>query len=111
MPIGMFSAAFMLIGAIFVFIAALGVLRMPELFMRIHSSTKAGTLGLGFILLGIAFHFQELGISVRAMATMAFLLFTAPVAAHIIARAGYKTGVPLWEGTIVNELEAHNKET
>jgi multicomponent Na+:H+ antiporter subunit G len=99
-----FSSFFILVGSFFVFIAALGVLRMPELYMRIHSSTKAGTLGLGFILVGVALFFQELSIVMRALATMAFIVLTAPVAAHLIGRAGYKTGVSLWKGTYVNEL-------
>lgn len=100
----LFSSLCLLIGALFIFIAALGVLRMPELYMRIHSSTKAGTLGLGFIFLGVAIFFQEVSIVMRSLATITFIILTAPVAAHIIARAGYKIGVPLWKGSIVDEM-------
>ncbi|MBA2405735.1 MAG: monovalent cation/H(+) antiporter subunit G [Bdellovibrionales bacterium] len=103
------STICLLIGAGFIFLAALGVLRMPELYMRIHSSTKAGTLGLGFMLLGAAIHFQELSIIIRALATFAFIVLTAPVAAHVIGRAGYHSGVPLWGGTVVDEMKAEDK--
>ena len=92
-------------GSLFIFIAALGVLRMPELFLRMHSSTKAGTLGLGLVLFALALHFRQFSITIRSIATIVFIVLTAPVAAHVIARAAYRTGVKLWSGTIVNELK------
>jgi multicomponent Na+:H+ antiporter subunit G len=48
-----------------------------------------------------------LGITTRALATMSFVFLSAPVAAHMIARAAYFVGVPLWEGTMTNELRGH----
>lgn len=95
---------FMVAGAVFVAVAALGVLRMPELYARMHSSTKAGTLGLGLILLSVAIHFESLGIGARALATMMFVALTAPVSAHVVGRAAYYIGVPLWKGTLVDEI-------
>lgn len=94
----------MITGAFFIAVAALGVLRMPELYARMHSSTKAGTLGLGLILLSVAIHFGSLGISARAFATMFFVALAAPVGAHVIGRAAYYMGVPLWKGTLINEM-------
>ena len=101
-----FAGFMMIAGSLFIFIAALGVLRMPELYVRIHSSTKAGTLGLGLILLSVAMHFQDFGITIRAAVTTIFIVLTAPVAAHVIGRAAYRTGVPLWHGTIIDELKS-----
>ena len=102
-------AFFLIFGAGFIFIASLGVLRMPELYMRIHSATKAGTLGVGFLVAAVAIYFQELSILIRALAAISFIVITAPVAAHMIGRAGYKSGVPLWKGSIINEIdEDHN---
>ncbi len=91
-------------GAFFAFAAAVGVLRMPDVYIRMHASTKAGTLGSGLILLAVAVHFSEFGAGTRALAAIAFLLFTAPVAAHMIAKAAYRTGVPLWSRSVVDEL-------
>ncbi|MDJ0943719.1 MAG: monovalent cation/H(+) antiporter subunit G [Kiloniellales bacterium] len=91
-------------GAFFAFAAALGVLRLPDVLIRMHASTKAGTLGCGLILLAVATHFGETAIVARALAAILFLLLTAPVAAHMIGRAAYRTGVPLWKGTVVDEL-------
>ena len=91
-------------GGFFAFAAALGVLRLPDVLIRMHASTKAGTLGCGLILLAAATHFGETAIVARALAAILFLLLTAPVAAHMIARAAYRTGVPLWKGTVIDEL-------
>lgn len=94
----------MFVGALFMLISALGVLRFPDLFMRISASTKASTLGAGFSLLALAVHFNELGVTMRAVATIIFLVITGPVAAHLISRAAYLVGVSLWDGTIADEL-------
>jgi multicomponent Na+:H+ antiporter subunit G len=57
------------------------------------------------MLLAVAVYFvNELGVASRAVATIIFLLLTVPVAAHMMGRAAYFNGVPLWEGTLYNEL-------
>jgi multicomponent Na+:H+ antiporter subunit G len=92
------------IGGVFMLLAGLGVIRMPDLFMRMQAATKAATLGAGCMLLAAAVHFGELAIVTRAVLVIAFIFLTAPVAAHTIARAAYSVGTPLWEGTIADEL-------
>jgi CPA2 family monovalent cation:H+ antiporter-2 len=101
------SSALILIGATFALRAGAGVIRMPDLFTRMQAATKASTLGIGCIILAVAVHFGELGVTTRALATIIFVFLTAPVAAHMIARAAYFVGVPLWEGTIIDELHGH----
>lgn len=98
-------------GAVFMLLAGVGILRMPDLFLRISATSKAGTLGAGLILLGAAFYFDELSIYTRALATICFLILTAPVAAHMIGRAAYFDGVPLWKGTILDDLAGHYKRS
>ena len=92
------------IGAFFMVVAGVGLIRMPDLFTRMSASTKAATLGVGFTMLGAAFHFGDPGVSARAVATIAFMFLTAPVAAHMIGRAGFLAGARLWSGTVANEL-------
>ncbi len=92
-------------GGFFVFVAAVGILRLPDILMRMHASTKAGTLGAGLILLAVAFTYAEIGIISRVIAAIAFILMTAPVAAHTIGRAAYQSGITFWKGTIVDELQ------
>lgn len=98
------SNVLMLIGTAFLLLAAIGVLRMPDLFTRMQPATKAATLGVACVLLGAAFHFGDLGVTTRVVAAIIFFLLTAPVTAHLIARASYFVGTPLWRGTVVDEL-------
>ncbi|EKV28070.1 Na(+) H(+) antiporter subunit G [Caenispirillum salinarum AK4] len=99
-------ALLLVLGAFFAFVAALGVARLPDVFIRMHASTKAGTLGAGLILAAVALFFGEAAVTARAVAIIAFLLITAPIGAHIIGRAAYRTGVPLWSGSVVDEWAA-----
>lgn len=86
-------------GGFFCFAAGLGVLRLPDLLIRMHASTKAGTLGSGLILTAVAVAFAEGTVVARAVAAIVFLLLTAPVAAHLIGRAAFRTGVPMDDRT------------
>jgi multicomponent Na+:H+ antiporter subunit G len=99
------SGVLLLIGAFFMLVAAIGILRMPDLLTRMHASSKAGTLGAGLILVAVAVDYGDLGVTARALVAIVFLVLTAPVGAHVIARAAYFVGVPLWQGTVVNEIE------
>jgi multicomponent Na+:H+ antiporter subunit G len=102
------TTALIVVGAFFSLVAALGILRMPDLLMRMHAGTKAGTLGAGLLLLAAAVALGEMGAVVRAGAAIVFLLLTAPVAAHLIGRAAYRSGqLRLWERTRVDELREH----
>lgn len=98
------TALLILIGGFFMFVSSLGVLRLPDLFMRMSASTKSATVGVACMLLAAAVHFNELGLVSRLIATILFVFLTAPVAAHMIGRAGYLSGAPLWANTVVDEL-------
>ncbi len=98
------TALLLLTGAFFMFVGSVGIVRMPDLFMRMSATTKSVTLGVSFSLLAVALHFNDQSVGARALATILFVYITAPVAAHMIARAGYARGVALWEGTIADEL-------
>ncbi len=102
-----FGAIMMVVGVFFILIAGVGLLRMPDMFLRMSTATKASTLGLGLILLGTAVFYWELGITSRAMATSIFVLLTAPVSAHMIGRAAYSDGVPLWKKTKQDDLKTY----
>jgi multicomponent Na+:H+ antiporter subunit G len=98
---------FLIIGASFLLLASIGIIRMPDLYTRIQAATKASTLGVGCIILALAIHFNDTAVSVRALLVIAFFFLTAPVAAHVIGRAAYFVGVPLWDRTIIDELRGH----
>lgn len=98
------SLLLLLLGAVFMLLAAIGLARMPDVFMRLHSTTKSTTLGVGCIMLGVALLFNDFAITVRVLAIVAFMFSTTPVAAHMIGRAAYLSGVPLWKGTLSDEM-------
>jgi multicomponent Na+:H+ antiporter subunit G len=90
-------------GPVFALLAAIGLLRMPDVFTRMQASTKASTLGLGCLLIGAALQLGDVGSLIRVASIGAFILLTTSVAAHVIARAAYLADVPLWEGTVLDE--------
>jgi multicomponent Na+:H+ antiporter subunit G len=94
----------MLLGALLALLAGLGLLRMPDLYTRMSATSKASTLGAALLVLGAALILGTEPAVARAIAVIAFVTLTAPVAAHRIARAGYVTGVRPWEGTHHDEL-------
>ena len=100
-----FVSLLMIIGGVFCCIAGLGILRLPDVIMRMHASTKASTLGAGLIIAAVAIHFAKFEVVMPALSTIAFLLLTAPVSAHLLAKEAYRTRVPLWEGMWVDELK------
>jgi len=99
------TAALLIIGAFFMFVAGLGILRMPDIFLRMSCSTKAATIGFGTLLLALALYFRDTGVVTRSLATIAFVFATAPVASHRIGRVSYLVGVYLWGKTIRDELK------
>jgi len=103
--IEIFTGVFLVVGAFFIFVAGLGILRMPDIFLRMSATTKAGTIGLGALLAGLAVFYHTIGIDARALATIGFVILTAPVGAHRIGRIAYLVGLPLWEKTVKDELK------
>lgn len=100
------AAGLLVVGSVLTLLATVGVLRLPDVYTRMSATSKAATLGVGCVLLAGAITFREAGISLRAVATAAFLMLTAPVAAHMLGRAAWLSGIPFWPGTRVNELGA-----
>ena len=102
---------FLLIGASLLFLAALGILRMPDLYTRMQAATKAGTLGVGLVLVAAAVAFGKLSVTITSVLAIAFFILTAPVAAHMIGRAAYLARVPLWSRTVRDELSETTQTT
>ena len=92
-----------IVGSAFALVAAVGLLRMPDVFTRMQASTKASTLGLGCLAIGAALQLADAASIIRLVSIGGFLLLTTPVSAHVIARGSYRAGVPLWRGTVLDE--------
>lgn len=76
----------LLLGAAFALLAAIGVLRLPDLYTRMHAASKAGAVGGGLILLAVALISYDGSVALRAILGTGFLLLTTPVSAHLLAR-------------------------
>lgn len=103
------SSVVIIIGVLFVVIGAVGLLRLPDFYIRISAITKAATVGVACIMIGVALYYNQMSMAFKAFAVIMFLLITSPIAAHIIGRAAYNEGVPLWKKTEINELEEYRK--
>lgn len=87
------TALLVFTSALFLLLASLGLLRMPDLYTRLGAATKAVTLGGGLMFAAVAVHFGDLASDARAVAGIVFLLVTAPVTAHVIGRAAFHLGI------------------
>jgi len=94
----------MVLGALFCLIAAIGVYRMPDLYMRMHAATKAGAFGGSLLVLAAAFHFGTPRSFIMAVLIIGFFYLTAPIAAQVFGLAAYRRGLGLWEHSKVDEL-------
>jgi multicomponent Na+:H+ antiporter subunit G len=106
-PIELLAAACLLLGTFLMVVTALGLLRLPDVFCRMHAAGKAGTLGVVLIILGavIALAGTPNDVSVRGLLAVVFQFLTTPAATHLLARAAYVCDYPLSERTAVDELK------
>lgn len=98
------ACLFVLSGSLITFVAALGVLRLPDFFMRMHAATKAGVVGPSLLLIGAGFFDPSWGTWIKIALAILFLLMTTPIAAHLLGRSGFVGGASLWRGTSRNDL-------
>ena len=94
----------MLTGVALAVVAALGLVRFPDVFSRMHAATKPATLGLLLITVGAALRMTDEGDAVKLLLVAAFQFVTAPVAAHMIGRAAYHSGTGALDRLVVDDL-------
>ncbi|HRO59118.1 MAG TPA: monovalent cation/H(+) antiporter subunit G [Burkholderiaceae bacterium] len=99
------GSIFLLLGAVVSLLAAIGVLRLPDFFMRMHAATKAGVVGCGLVLVAVGFVDGTLATWVKIAIAIFFMLLTTPVAGHLLGRAAYVGGAPFWSGTNEDRLQ------
>jgi len=88
---------FLMAGTFFFIVASFGILRMPDIYTRLHVATKAGTVGLGFLLIAVAIHFQDIAVTSRALGAVFFIFLTSPVASHLLGKAMLKKDYKFWK--------------
>lgn len=81
-----------LLGSSLALVAAIGLLRLPGFLARTHAASLAGSVGAGLVLIGVALVAPNGGIAIRALAAILLLFLTTPIAAHLLAKASYRSG-------------------
>lgn len=96
----------LLVGTLFIVVAGIGLVRMPDVFLRMSATTKASTLGIVCVIAASVLYFGDAAIALRGLAIALFLTLTTPIAAHMVGRAASADpAVCVWEGTVVDERE------
>lgn len=90
------SICLVLFGSAMTVFAGIGIVRLPDVFIRMHAATKVGTLGSGLIMAGVGVHFADPAVVLRCVLIVFFLLLTAPIGAHMIGRAALRIGIKPW---------------
>ncbi len=91
------------IGTAFLFLGGLGIFRLPDVYNRLQAGTKCTTLGAFSTIIGVGF--VHPGWMLKAIVIAVFILLTNPISAHALARASYKSGVKLWEKSVVDRCQ------
>jgi len=103
---------FMILGAVFIFVASIGLLKMPDVYLRMSASTIAATFGVASVLVAAAIHFKALTVTLHITGIIIFLILTVPVGAHMLGRAAAIIGLKQWDKTVCNEIEGkYNEDT
>lgn len=98
------AAALILVGSGFALTASIGLLRLPDLYTRMHAASKAGTLGSCAVLLALAVHADDAAISLRALAGVVFFMLTVPISSHLLAKSAHAAGYRLWTDSERDDL-------
>lgn len=88
---------FLLVGCFFALLAAIGMVRMPDIYCRMHSATKAGAFGCGLILISVMMANPSPRVLIECSAIFFFFYLTAPIGAHLVGRVCYRTKLPFWK--------------
>ncbi|QLF69811.1 Na+/H+ antiporter subunit G [Peteryoungia desertarenae] len=104
--VAILTAAIVVVGALFSLLAAIGIIRLPDLYTRMHAASKAGTVGSGLLLLAVGIHSGEYSVFFRALAGIIFFILTAPIAAHLLAKAAHSVGYPMSKESVRDELKS-----
>ena len=95
-PLTYLSLALVAVGVFFTMVAAVGLIRMPDVYTRAHATSKADTLGTVLTLAGVAVAFQAGVPRIKLLLLAVFMLITSPTATHAITRAAYDQGIEPW---------------
>ena len=93
MVFSILSGVSLFVGVLALLVGSLGLLRLPDVFARVHAVGMIDTAGAGFIILGLLFHTGLTLVGVKLIAVAIFLFFTSPIATHAVAQVAFKNGL------------------
>jgi len=96
-------SAFMISGVLFMLIASIGIIKLPDFYIRTSVVTKASTIGLGLMMIGVGLYFNTPTAMFKVIAILVFILVTSPIAAHVIAKAASQIRVAFWKKTELSD--------
>jgi multicomponent Na+:H+ antiporter subunit G len=99
------SALLLIFGSLFMLVAAIGVVKLPDVYMRMHAITKAASLGAILMLTAVFIWHPQWIVGVEALMVILFVIFTAPIGTHMLAKVSHKMDVPIGEGYIMDEMK------
>ncbi len=100
MIIEIISLIILVFGIFFFMVGVVGLLRFPDVYTRLHATTKCDTLGIGLILFSIMLYQGFSGPSVKIGIMIVFIWLSNPTAAHAIGKAAYSVDIPMIKGTV-----------
>lgn len=92
-------------GSLFMLVAAIGVVKLSDVYMRMHAITKAASLGAILMLVAVSLLYVQWIVWIEALMVVVFVILTAPIASHMIAKAAHKTNMPKGPNYVMDELE------
>lgn len=98
------------LGTLFILIAAIGILRLPDIYMRMHASAKSSSLGLSLLLIGISVQFPEWPVIIKTILIICIIFITAPLSGHMISRVAHLLKIPKWKNTVKDDLDKIDAE-
>jgi len=95
----------LVIGTFFTLVGSFGLIKLPDVFCRMHAATKASTLGLAAFLVAVFIQLPTKELGIKSFVAILFAYLTAPVGAHMLAQSAYKRRVKMWENSVCDELK------
>ena len=103
-------ALLLIFGSLFMLVAAIGVVKLSDVYMRMHAITKAASLGAILMLAGVFLWYPTWIVAIESLMVVLFVILTAPIGSHMIARVAHAMKVPVSEDYLMDEYEDYKRE-
>jgi multicomponent Na+:H+ antiporter subunit G len=102
-------SGFVILGSFYMLIAALGIVKLKDVYMRMHAITKASSLSVLLLIVAVMVAFPSASTIISGLSILLFIILTAPIASHMMARVAHLLGIKPAPGCVSDELEEDEK--